>query len=195
MQLLRLFLCFSLFASCVLAQNSSARIIGSALATAASAQVGVTVVYDPAYVSLKYPGGDVPMERGVCCDVVIRALRVHGVDLQKLVHEDMKASFAAYPKMWGLKATDANIDHRRVPNLMKFFGRKGKSLPVTEDDADYKPGDFVTWMLPGNLYHIGVIAGEKVSGTERPAVIHNIGQGTRQEDVLHAFKIIGHYRW
>lgn len=141
------------------------------------------------------PGGDVPMERGVCCDVVIRALRIHGVDLQKLVHEDMKANFAAYPKNWGLKMTDRNIDHRRVPNLTKFFSRKGKALPVTDSDADYRPGDIVTWMLPGNLPHIGIIAAEKVPGSDRPAVIHNIGGGAQREDVLRAFKITGHYRW
>lgn len=175
--------------------QTAASFSGADLAAAASAQIGVTVVYDPAYVALKYPGGDVPMERGVCCDVVIRALRKHGVDLQKLLHEDMKSNFAVYPKNWGLRKTDTNIDHRRVPNLMKFFSRKGKSLRVTGNDADYRPGDFVTWMLPGNLHHIGVIAGEKVPGTDRPAVIHNIGGGAQCEDVLRAFKIIGHYRW
>lgn len=175
--------------------QSAATISGTDLAAAANAQIGVTTLYDPAYVSLKYPGGDVPMERGVCCDVVIRALRMHGVDLQKLVHEDMKANFAAYPKNWGLKTTDRNIDHRRVPNLMKFFSRKGKAVPVTDSDADYRPGDIVTWMLPGNLPHIGIIAAEKVPGSDRPAVIHNIGGGAQREDVLRAFKITGHYRW
>ena len=175
--------------------QTAAAISGADLAAAAGAQIGVTTIYDPAYVSLKYPGGDVPMERGVCCDVVIRALRKHGVDLQKLVHEDMKLNFSAYPKNWGLKTTDKNIDHRRVPNLMTFFSRKGKSLPVSEDDADYRPGDFVTWMLPGSLHHIGIVADEKVPGTARPAVIHNIGNGAQREDVLRAFKIIGHYRW
>lgn len=178
-----------LLPACVVAQP------GADLAAAAAAQIGVTTVYDPAYVSLKYPGGDVPPARGVCCDVVIRALRAYGVDLQKLVHEDMKANFSAYPKIWGLKTTDANIDHRRVPNLMKFFERKGRALRVSDDDADYQPGDFVTWMLTGNLYHIGVIAAEKVPSTDRPFVVHNIGRGAQREDVLHAFKIIGHYRW
>lgn len=168
---------------------------GEDLAAAAASQIGVTTQYDPAYVSLKYPGGDVPPGRGVCCDVVIRALRANGVDLQKLVHEDMKANFAAYPKMWSLKKTDTNIDHRRVPNLMNLFERKGKALRLSGNDADFKPGDLVTWMLPGNLYHIGVIAAEKAPGTERPLVIHNIGRGAQREDVLHAFKIIGHYRW
>jgi uncharacterized protein len=175
--------------------QTAAAISGIDLAAAATAQIGVTTIYDPAYVSLKFPGGDVPMERGVCCDVVIRALRRHGVDLQKLVHDDMKLNFSAYPKNWGLKTTDKNIDHRRVPNLMTFFSRKGKSLPVSDDDADYRPGDIVTWMLPGNLHHIGIVADEKVPGTGRPAVIHNIGSGAQREDVLRAFKIIGHYRW
>ena len=192
----RLFLCLVLVSIAARGQaQKAAAISGADLAAAASAQIGVTVAYDPAYVSLKYPGGDVPVERGVCCDVVIRALRNHGVDLQKLVHEDMRANFSAYPKNWGLKTTDASIDHRRVPNLMKFFARKGKSLPITDNDADYRPGDIVTWMLPGNLPHIGIIAAEKAPATDRPAVIHNIGNGAQREDVLRAFKITGHYRW
>lgn len=196
MQSLRLL--FLLTLTCIAVRGhaqTAIAISGTDLAAAASAQIGVTVVYDPAYISLKYPGGDVPMERGVCCDVVIRALRKHGVDLQKLVHEDMKSNFAAYPKNWGLKTTDKNIDHRRVPNLMKFFSRKGKSLPVSDNDAGYRPGDIVTWMLPGNLPHIGIIADEKVTGADRPLVIHNIGNGAQREDVLRAFKITGHYRW
>ena len=196
MRPLRLVIAFAILASVSPSQSQTiATISGTDLAAAANAQIGVTTLYDPAYVSLKYPGGDVPMERGVCCDVVIRALRMHGVDLQKLVHEDMKANFAAYPKNWGLKTTDRNIDHRRVPNLMKFFSRKGKAVPVTDSDADYRPGDIVTWMLPGNLPHIGIIAAEKVPGSDRPAVIHNIGGGAQREDVLRAFKITGHYRW
>ena len=196
MRPLRLVIAFAILASVSPSQSQTiATISGTDLAAAANAQIGVTTLYDPAYVSLKYPGGDVPMERGVCCDVVIRALRMHGVDLQKLVHEDMKANFAAYPKNWGLKTTDRNIDHRRVPNLMKFFSRKGNAVPVTDSDADYRPGDIVTWMLPGNLPHIGIIAAEKVPGSDRPAVIHNIGGGAQREDVLRAFKITGHYRW
>ena len=191
---LLLLLTLTCFAVCAIAQTATS-ISGADLAAAASAQIGVTTVYDPAYVPLKYPGGDVPTERGVCCDVVIRALRKHGIDLQKLVHEDMKANFAAYPNNWGLKTTDKNIDHRRVPNLMKFLTRNGKALPVSENDADYRTGDIVTWMLPGNLPHIGIIAEEKVPGTGRPAVIHNIGNGAQREDVLRTFKITGHYRW
>ena len=161
----------------------------------AHAQVGVTVTYDPAYVDLKYPGGDVPADRGVCTDVVIRAFRAVGMDLQRLVHEDMKAHFPAYPHQWGLSRTDANIDHRRVPNLMTFFTRRGKSLPVTASAADYQPGDLVTWMLPGNLPHIGLVVAETASDDPaRHLVIHNIGAGAQMEDVLFGFKQTGHYR-
>lgn len=162
--------------------------------TAARAQIGVTTGYDPAYRKLDYPGGDVPESTGVCCDVVIRALRKsHELDLQKLVHEDMKANFAVYPKNWGLKKTDRNIDHRRVPNLQTFFKRKGWSLPVTQQAADYQPGDLVTCMLPGNLPHIMVVS-DKTSGAGRPMVIHNIGSGAKEEDRLFDFTLTGHYR-
>ena len=161
----------------------------------AHAQVGVTLTYDPAYVDLKYPGGDVPVDRGVCTDVVIRAFRAVGTDLQQLVHEDMKAHFAAYPHQWGLSRTDTNIDHRRVPNLMTFFTRCGKSLPVTASAADYQPGDVVTWLLPGNLPHIGLVVTETApDDPTRHLVIHNIGAGARMEDALFAFKQTGHYR-
>lgn len=162
--------------------------------TAARAQIGVTTGYDPAYRKLDYPGGDVPEATGVCCDVVIRALRKsHELDLQKLVHEDMKANFAAYPKNWGLKKTDRNIDHRRVPNLQTFFKRKGWSLPVTRQVAHYRPGDLVTCMLPGNLPHIMVVS-DKTSAAGRPMVIHNIGSGAKEEDRLFDFTLTGHYR-
>lgn len=154
------------------------------IARAAERQVGVTVVYDPSYVPLKYPNGDVPLDRGVCADVIIRAMRAVGVDLQREVHEDMRAHFSAYPKMWGLAAPDANIDHRRVPNLMKFFERRGKRVR----DA-FEPGDIVAWRLPGGLYHIGIVA------SDGRLMIHNIGRGAQKEDVLNAFEIIGHYRW
>ncbi len=170
----------------------AARRTRAALAEAAAAQVGVTVFYDPAYVGLAYPNGDVPLDRGVCADVVIRALRQIGVDLQVEVHQDMKAHFDAYPRMWGLRRTDRNIDHRRVPNLMKYFERRGKRLPP---NAAYEPGDIVAWRLPRGLHHIGVVGGDQVRGTERPYMLHNIGAGVRKEDVLHAFEIIGHYRW
>lgn len=153
------------------------------------------VRYDPAYVSIPYPGGDVPADKGVCTDVVIRAYRKLGIDLQKEVHLDMKANFSLYPKKWGLKRTDTNIDHRRVPNLMTFFSRKGKELPKTQNAEDYKPGDIVCWMLPGELTHIGIVVDKKVRGTNRYAIVHNIGGGQVMEDCLFRFKIIGHYRY
>ena len=162
------------------------------LASAARAQVGVTRSYDPSYVPLRYPGGDVPMERGVCSDVVIRAFRQVGVDLQVAVHEDMKAHFRAYPQMWGLRGPDRNIDHRRVPNLMRFFERKGRSLARS---ARYEPGDIVAWRLPNNLHHIGVVSDVRnATGTDY-LVVHNIGSGALNEDVLRSWMIIGHYRW
>lgn len=154
--------------------------------------MGVTTLYDPSYVRIPYPNGDVPVERGVCADVVVRAFRAIGIDLQVEVHEDMRKDFRAYPRHWGLRAPDSNIDHRRVPNLMKFFERKSKHLPL---DGTYEPGDVVAFRLPQGLYHIGIVAEDRVPGAERFFVIHNIGAGTRKEDVLRAFEIIGHYRW
>ncbi|MBC8137351.1 MAG: DUF1287 domain-containing protein [Fibrella sp.] len=158
-------------------------------------QTSQTHLYDPAYVSLTYPNGDVPIERGVCTDVVIRALRASGIDLQKLVHEDMRRSFRAYPSKWGAKRPDPNIDHRRVPNLQTYFRRHGKSLPVTQNKGDYRPGDIVSWKLPNGLDHTGIVSDATVPGQTRNAVIHNIGRGTEQEDVLFAWKITGHYRY
>lgn len=154
------------------------------------------VRYDPAYVRIAYPGGDVPADTGVCTDEVIRAYRAVGVDLQKEVHEDMERNFAAYPRNWrGVSAhPDSNIDHRRVPNLMVFFSRKGVSLPVTSRADDYAPGDLVTWNLGGNVPHIGIAVDQKaMSG--RYMIVHNIGQGPQMEDVLFDWKIMGHYRY
>ena len=165
------------------------------IVTAARTQVGRTVTYDPAYVSLKYPGGDVPEARGVCTDVVVRALRAAlGVDLQKVVHEDMAANFSVYPKLWGLKRTDKNIDHRRVPNLQTLFKRRGFSLPVTKEAADYKPGDLVTCTVPPHLPHIMIVS-DKTNADGRPLVIHNIGRGAQEEDCLFTYPLTGHYRW
>lgn len=161
---------------------------------AARAQVGVTLSYDSAYRSLDYPGGDVPSESGVCTDVVIRALRkAMDFDLQKQVHEDMKKNFSLYPRIWGLKGTDRNIDHRRVPNLQAFFTRKGWKLAIPEKPADYQPGDLVTCTVPPNLPHIMVVS-DRRSADGRPLVIHNIGQGAREEDRLADFPITGRYR-
>lgn len=156
-------------------------------------QIGVTTTYDPDYVQLPYPGGDVPMDRGVCTDVVIRALRLLGFDLQKEVHQDMAAHFAAYPKNWGLKRPDKNIDHRRVPNLRTFFTRRGWALPISDKPGDYRPGDLVTCTVAGHLPHI-VIVSDRKSPDGVPLIIHNIGSGTQEEDALFEFPITGHYR-
>ena len=153
-------------------------------------------MYDPSYVRLDYPGGDIPIEKGVCTDVVVRALRdALDMDLQKLVHEDMKAAFSQYPKIWGLKKPDPNIDHRRVPNLQVFFRRQGRELEVSEHPNDYQPGDIVTWMLPGNVPHIGIVIGHRSTDGERPLIVHNIGRGPATNDILFEYPITGHYRY
>lgn len=164
-----------------------------ALVEAARAQIGVTTRYDGAYRKLEYPGGDVPEELGVCTDVVIRAYRALGADLQVLVHEDMKSHFGEYPKNWGLKRTDRNIDHRRVPNLRTFFKRHGTSLSPSKKANDYLPGDLVTWRLSSGLPHIGVVSDASKEG--RPLIVHNIGAGVVEDDVLFAFTVTGHYRF
>lgn len=157
--------------------------------------VNPAIVYDPAYVKLKYPGGDVPANTGVCTDVVIRAYRKLGTDLQKEVHEDMKANFSLYPKNWGRKTPDSNIDHRRVPNLMVFFKRKGTVKPMTKNEADYLPGDIICWDLNGRQLHIGLVVDKKSSDGKRYLIVHNIGGGQVVEDILFAWKIIGHYSY
>lgn len=167
---------------------------GGELAAAARQQIEVTTSYDPAYVSMSYPGGDIPKKKGVCTDVVIRALRVQGFDLQKLVHEDMKKNFSKYPKIWGLKRTDRNIDHRRVPNLQTYFKRRGIAMKVTKDKKHYISGDLVTCTVAGKLPHIMIVSNRSAKdGT--PLVIHNIGRGTKEENSLFEFPITGHYRW
>lgn len=165
------------------------------LTAAAVERTHHVVRYDPAYVRLAYPGGDVPADTGVCTDEVIRAYRAVGVDLQKEVHEDMAANFAAYPRRWGRHEPDANIDHRRVPNLMVFFSRKGESLPITGRAEDYAPGDLVTWDLGRGLTHIGMVVDKKTVFTRRYMIVHNIGAGPKLEDVLFDWKITGHYRY
>lgn len=164
------------------------------LVDAAVAQVGVTTSYDAVYVQLDYPGGDVPLATGVCTDVVVRAFRGVGVDLQQAVHEDMAAHFGEYPQRWGLTAPDPNIDHRRVPNLETYFTRQAMELPVTEVGTDYLPGDIVTWTLGGRP-HIGIVSAKPARGDERYTIVHNIGRGARVEDVLFQLEITGHYRW
>lgn len=155
------------------------------------------VVYDGSYHSIAYPGGDVPADIGVCTDVVIRAYRTIGVDLQLLVHEDMKRNFPAYPskRIWGLSGPDTNIDHRRVPNLQVFLARHGRLLQVSGEAGDYAPGDLVTWMLPGNLPHIGIVTDRCDRRTGNPLIVHNVGLGPQLEDKLFAYEITGHYRF
>ena len=160
----------------------------------AVSQAGVTTGYDPSYVKIQYPMGDVPMDTGVCSDVLVRAFRKAGVDLQKEVHEDMTRSWDEYPKRWGSSGPDSNIDHRRVLNLMKYFERNGKSVPITDEPDDYLPGDIVAWDLGGATYHIGMVT-NMLSETQREClIVHNIGAGTRVEDVLLNWTIKGHYR-
>ncbi len=164
------------------------------LVAAARAQVGVVRLYDPAYVQLSYPGGDVAPDRGVCTDVVIRALRVQGLDLQRSVHEDMRANFAAYPPLWRATAADRSIDHRRVPNLRRWFERQGWSQPVSADAADYRAGDVVTWDLGRGQTHIGIVSDRRSRDRRRPLILHNIARGTQEEDVLFAYTVTGRYR-
>ena len=168
---------------------------GTKIVESARKQIGVTTIYDPAYVSLKYPGGDVSKECGVCTDVIIRALRAAlNQDLQKLVHEDMRANFSKYPENWGLSKTDRSIDHRRVPNLQTYFKRRDFSKPVTKKAADYLPGDLVTCTVPPNLPHIMIVS-DKTTADGTPLVIHNIGSGAREENSLFTYPLTGHYRW
>ena len=167
---------------------------GPGLVSAARSQIGKTVRYDPAYVPLKYPGGDVPADRGVCTDVLIRAMRsAWKMDLQQIVHEDMARNFSAYPKLWGLRKTDRSIDHRRVPNLATCFRRSGWNLPVTMSPDDYRPGDIVTCTVPPNMPHVMIVS-DRCSPDGHPLVLHNIGAGTREEDCLFRFPLTGHYR-
>jgi len=167
------------------------------LSTAAIERTHHSVRYDPAYVRIAYPGGDIPADTGVCTDEVIRAYRALGIDLQKEVHEDIQANFWSYPNhlRWMQIHADSNIDHRRVPNLMAFFSRKGESLAITANAGDYAPGDLVTWDLGGNVPHIGMVVDRKSPASGRHMIVHNIGAGPRMEDVLFNWKITGHYRY
>lgn len=167
------------------------------LSNAALSIINPSIDYDPAYFGIKYPNGDVPKNKGVCTDVVIRAYRKLGIDLQKEVHEDLKANFSLYHnlKRWGLKKPDPNIDHRRVPNLEVFFGRKGKKLAVTDNASDYKTGELVTWMIGGKLPHIGIVTHKKSADGKRPLLVHNVGRGQVLEDCLFAYEIVGHFSY
>lgn len=183
----------SLFLSaCVAAEGDP-----NGLVEAAIDRTHHAVRYDGSYRAIDYPGGDVPADIGVCTDVVIRSYRALGVDLQVLVHEDMSSDFDAYPskRIWGLNRTDRNIDHRRVPNLQTFFERHGQSLPISRSAEDYLPGDIVSWMLPGNLPHIGIVTDRFNENSGQPMVVHNIGTGPKLEDILFTYSITGHYRY
>lgn len=165
------------------------------LSDAALSIVDASIQYDPAYFSISYPNGDIPANKGVCTDVVIRSYRILDIDLQKEVHEDMKAHFNLYPAIWGLRKTDTNIDHRRVPNLQVFFTRKGKSLPVSQNQKDYKPGEIVTWMIQDKMPHIGIVTHKKTKDKKRYLIVHNVGGGQVLEDCLFRYKITGHYTY
>jgi uncharacterized protein YijF (DUF1287 family) len=186
---------FSIRLPCLFMLLPALALCGNAdLVKAARAQVGVTLIYDPAYRQLDYPGGDLPPERGVCTDVVIRALRTaRSIDLQQRVHEDMKAHWSAYPHGWNLARPDTNIDHRRVPNLMIWFARAGYAAPLTHAAADYLPGDIVAWSLRPGVSHVGIVS-DRHAASDAPLIVHNIGAGAREEDILFRFIIIGHYR-
>lgn len=181
-----------ILAACALAAEPRIADSGDIL-EGAYLQVGKTLSYDGAYRLIPYPGGDIPIERGVCSDVIVRAYRYAGIDLQVLVHEDMLEAFDLYPHLWGLSSPDRNIDHRRVPNLATFFRRHGTLLSVSRRAADYSPGDVVTWRLPSGVPHIGLISDRPSRGAL--LVVHNIGDGARVEDILFRYEITGHYRY
>lgn len=190
---LRIFALLPLTLSATVALADSAGI--QTLLSAALAQTEQRVVYDGSYRRIAYPGGDVPANIGVCTDVIVRAYRAIGVDLQQRVHEDMRSAFHAYPKLWGLSKPDPNIDHRRVPNLQAYLRRQRAELPRSGDAHTFRPGDLVTWMLPGNLPHIGIVTDRRSDDGARPLIVHNIGQGPKLEDMLFAYPITGHYRF
>lgn len=191
---MRKYISFLVIIFCVLnvkSQNNFA----SQLSDAALGLTKNRVIYDPSYFSIKYPNGDIAADKGVCTDVIIRAYRKLGIDLQKEVHEDMKRNFSKYPKKYGLKRPDTNIDHRRVPNLMVYFAKFGKSKSTAINPALYVPGDIVTWLLPGNLTHIGIVVNKKSADGKRYLIVHNIGGGQVIEDCLFKFTITGHYQY
>ncbi len=182
---------------CVAGPSLAAVPLGPKFVAAVDALENRGTGFDKSYRVIGYPMGDVPPTTGVCADVVVRAYRAIGIDLQKLVHEDMRRKFSAYPRIWGLRAPDSNIDHRRVANLRVFFARHGKSLKITDDAKDYKPGDLVTWNLvsKGSLPHIGIVTERRTADGARPLIMHNAGGGQVFQDLLFAFKITGHYRY
>lgn len=181
----------------LLSQNCFASGFAQDIVAAAIDRTKLDVTYDGSYFSISYPNGDVPKDIGVCTDVIVRSYRELGVDLQVLVHEDMSKYFDLYPskRIWGLNRTDKNIDHRRVPNLQVFLARHGEEQPASKEAADYAPGDIVTWMLPGNLPHIGIVTDRVSEVTGNPLIVHNIGSGPSLDDMLFSYEITGHYRY
>lgn len=188
------YLSFLVFLFCIFIAKSQNK-FASRLSDAALGLTKDKVSYDPVYFPIEYPNGDVPSDKGVCTDVIIRAYRKLGIDLQKEVHEDMAKNFSKYPKNWGLKKADTNIDHRRVPNLKVFFAKFGKEKSIETNPALYVPGDIVTWILPGNLTHIGIVVNKKSADGKRYLIVHNIGSGQVIEDCLFKFTITGHYQY
>lgn len=207
MKTISAFLLFLLLLSCnqkegktAVAENLSsgtAKTFPEKLSNAALLIIDPSIDYDPAYFSIAYPNGDIPSNKGVCTDVVIRSYRKLNIDLQEEVHEDMAANFSVYPSLqkWRLTSTDTNIDHRRVPNLAVFFERKGKKLPVTQNANDYKTGEIVTWLINNKLDHIGIVTAKKSADGKRNLIVHNIGSGQVLEDCLFQYKITGHYTY
>lgn len=183
----------------ILTENSTtvANTFADKLSNAALSIIDSSIEYDLAYFSIEYPNGDIPKNKGVCTDVIIRSYRILGIDLQKEVHEDMIANFSAYPNLqkWGMTKTDTNIDHRRVPNLEIFFERKGEKLPITKNPNDYKTGEIVTWMINDKLPHIGIITNKKSKDGKRNLIVHNVGNGQVLEDCLFKYTIVGHYKY
>ncbi|ACV25528.1 DUF1287 domain-containing protein [Kangiella koreensis] len=192
MKIILLVTALILFTGQVNAQKLSEQLVYAAID-----RTELEITYDGRYIAIDYPNGDVPAEIGVCTDVVIRSYRELGIDLQQLVHEDMRDNFELYPskRIWGLTSTDRNIDHRRVPNLQTFFKRQGESLSISENPEHYQPGDIVSWMLPGNLPHIGIVTNQKNPDNGNPLIVHNIGAGPKLEDMLFDYDITGHYRY
>jgi len=198
MPIVRFLITAALFCLLSMPQTAGAQSLSDTVVQAAIAQTQKPGSYDGRYINIPYPNGDVPAQTGVCTDVIIRAYRAAGIDLQQKVHEDMKAHFSKYPQNWGLARPDTNIDHRRVPNLQVFFTRHGTSLPVSDSAVNYHAGDMVTWNLRntgGNLPHIGIVTNKMSADGKRPLVAHNIGAGPQLEDMLFDYKITGHYRY
>lgn len=181
-----------LFTGSIGAKNTSEQLVNAAME-----RTKLEITYDGRYIAIDYPNGDVPSDIGVCTDVVIRSYRELGIDLQQRVHEDMRDNFGSYPskRIWGLTTTDRNIDHRRVPNLQTYFSRHGQSLPITNNPENFQPGDIVSWMLPGNLPHIGIVTNKKDRETGNPLIVHNIGAGPKLEDMLFDYEVTGQYRY